>query len=100
DEEKRNAFVGRKTKTLERKLSRLLPGIDSRAEFAWAGSFGQTATGLPIIGPVPGMPNCWAAAGYGGNGATYSRIPADIICGARAGRPDVDTNLYGFRHAR
>jgi glycine/D-amino acid oxidase-like deaminating enzyme len=100
DEEKRNAFVGRKTKTLERKLSRLLPGIDSRAEFTWAGSFGQTATGLPIIGPVPGMPNCWAALGYGGNGTTYSRIAADIICGALAGRPDVDADLYGFRHAK
>jgi glycine/D-amino acid oxidase-like deaminating enzyme len=100
DEEKRNAFVGSKTKTLERKLNRLLPGIDSRAEFAWAGSFGQTATGLPTIGPIPGMPNCWAALGYGGNGTTYSRIAADIICGALAGRPDVDANLYGFHRAR
>jgi glycine/D-amino acid oxidase-like deaminating enzyme len=96
DEEKRNAFVGRKTKTLERKLGRLLPGIDSRAEFAWAGSFGQSETGLPTIGPIPRMPNCWAALGYGGNGTTYSRIAADVICGALAGRPDVDAGLYGF----
>jgi glycine/D-amino acid oxidase-like deaminating enzyme len=96
DEETRNAVVARKTKTLERKLSRLLPGIDSRAAFAWAGSFGQTATGLPSIGPIPGMPNCWAALGYGGNGTTYSRIAADIICGALAGRPDLDAGLYGF----
>jgi len=96
DEEKRNAFVGRKTRTLERKLGRLLPGIDSRAEFAWAGSFGQSTTGLPTIGPIPRMPNCWAALGYGGNGTTYSRIAADVICGALAGRPDVDADLYGF----
>jgi glycine/D-amino acid oxidase-like deaminating enzyme len=96
DAERRDALIARKTKTLERKLGRLLPGIDSTAAFAWAGSFGQTGTGLPTIGRVPGMPNCWAALGYGGNGTTYSRIAADIICGALSGRPDVDADLYGF----
>ncbi len=42
------------------------------------------------------MPNCWAALGYGGNGTTYSRIAADVIAGALAGRPDADADLYGF----
>jgi glycine/D-amino acid oxidase-like deaminating enzyme len=96
DEEKRDALIAKKTQTLERKLGRLLSGIDSRAEFAWTGSFGQSASGLPTIAPIPGMPNCWAALGYGGNGTTYARIAADIICGALAGRPDVDADLYGF----
>jgi glycine/D-amino acid oxidase-like deaminating enzyme len=100
DEEKRDALIARKTKTLERKLGRLLPGIDSTAAFAWAGSFGQTGTGLPTIGPIPAMPHCWAALGYGGNGTTYSRIAADIICGALSGRPDVDADLYGFSRRR
>jgi glycine/D-amino acid oxidase-like deaminating enzyme len=100
DKEQRDALIGRKTNTLERKLKRLLPGIDSRADFAWTGSFGQSATGLPTIGPIPGMSNCWAALGYGGNGTTYSRIAADVICGAFAGRPDVDADLYGFRRAK
>ncbi len=100
DEEQRNALIGKKTRMLERKLKRLLPGIDSRADFAWAGSFGQSSTGLPTIGPIPRMPNCWAALGYGGNGTTYSRIAADVIAGALAGQPDVDANLYGFRRAK
>jgi glycine/D-amino acid oxidase-like deaminating enzyme len=100
DEAHRDALIAKKTRALERKLHRLLPVIDSSAEFAWTGSFGQSATGLPTIGPIPGMPNCWAAFGYGGNGTTYSRIAADIICGALAGRPDVDADLYGFRRAR
>ena len=82
------------------RFERLLPGLDSRADFAWTGSFGQSATGLPTIGPIPRMPNCWAALGYGGNGTTYSRIAADIICSAFAGRPDVDADLYGFHHAK
>jgi glycine/D-amino acid oxidase-like deaminating enzyme len=100
DEEKRDAFIDRKTKTLERKLGQLLSNIDSRADFAWAGSFGQSTTGLPTIGPIPRMPNCWAALGYGGNGTTYAQIAADIICGALAGRPDVDADLYGFAQWR
>lgn len=100
DEEQRNVLTEKKTKALERKLHRLLPGVDSRADFAWTGSFGQSATGLPTIGLIPGMPNCWAALGYGGNGTTYSRIAADIICGALIGRPDVDAELYGFRCAK
>jgi glycine/D-amino acid oxidase-like deaminating enzyme len=100
DEEKRDAYIAQKTKTLERKLGQLLPNIDSRAEFARAGSFGQSATGLPTIGPIPRMPNCWAALGYGGNGTTYSRIAADVISGALLGRPDVDADLYGFAQWR
>jgi glycine/D-amino acid oxidase-like deaminating enzyme len=97
DAERRDALIERKTRTLERKLARVLPGIDARADLAWAGSFGNSSTGLPTIGKVPGMPNCWAALGYGGNGTTYSRIAAEIIRGALCGRPDADADLYDFR---
>lgn len=97
DEAARDALIGRKTKTLQRKLGQLMPNIDTRVEFAWTGSFGQTDTGLPMIGPIPHMPNCWAALGYGGNGTTYSRIAAEVIAGALNGRPDVDADLYRFR---
>jgi glycine/D-amino acid oxidase-like deaminating enzyme len=96
DEEKRDALLVRKTATLQRKLKQLLPNIDTRIDFAWTGSFGQSSTSLPTIGPIPRMPNCWAALGYGGNGTTYSRIAADVIAGALAGRPDADADLYGF----
>jgi len=96
DAEKRDALIPRKTRILQRKLRRLIPRIKSRAEFAWAGSFGVTQTGLPKIGPVPKMPHCWAALGYGGNGTTYARIAADVICGELMGRPDADADLYRF----
>lgn len=96
DEEKRDALIGRKTKTLQRKLKQLMPGIDTRVDFAWTGSFGQSATGLPTIGHIPRMPRCWAALGYGGNGTTYSRIASEIICGALNGQPDIDADLYSF----
>lgn len=100
DEDSRDALLPSKTKTLERKLAKLLPRLETRAEFAWTGSFGQSATGLPTIGQVPGLPNCWIALGYGGNGITYSRIAADIIAGALSGRPDIDADLYAFSGKR
>ncbi len=96
DEAERDALLPRKTRTLQRKLGRLFPGIDTTVAFAWTGSFGSTDTGLPIIDRIPGLPNCWVALGYGGNGTTYSRIAADIISGALTGRPDVDADLYQF----
>lgn len=96
DAEMRDTLLGRKTATLRRKLHRLLPKVDPTVEFAWTGTFGETTTGLPIIGPVPGMPRCWIALGYGGNGTTYAAIAADVIAGAIAGKPDVDADLYHF----
>ena len=80
----------------KRKLGRLIRGVDTTVEFAWTGSFGSSATGLPTIGRIPRMPCCWAALGYGGNGTTYSRIAADVISGALTGRPDADADLYDF----
>ena len=98
DEATRDALLPRKTETLRRKLARLIRSADSTVEFAWTGSFGTSATGLPTIGQVPRLPNCWAALGYGGNGTTYSRIAADVISAALAGRRDSDADLYDFRN--
>jgi glycine/D-amino acid oxidase-like deaminating enzyme len=92
----RDALLPQKTRTLRRKLRRLLPGVDTTVEFAWCGSFGASSTGLPRNGRVPGRPRTWVALGYGGNGTTYSRIAADVICGAITARPDVDADLYDF----
>jgi len=97
DEDKRDSLLARKTQTLRRKLKRLIRNADTTVDFAWTGSFGSSATGLPRIGRVPDMPNCWVALGYGGNGTTYARIAADVICGALTGRPDTDADLYDFR---
>jgi glycine/D-amino acid oxidase-like deaminating enzyme len=96
DEAARDALLPRKTAALRRKLKQLIRNADTNVDFAWAGSFGSTATGLPTIGQVPGLRHCWVALGYGGNGTTYSRIAADVIAGALAGRPDIDADLYDF----
>jgi glycine/D-amino acid oxidase-like deaminating enzyme len=97
DETARDALLSRKAKVLSRKLSRLLPAVNADVQFSWTGSFGETRTGLPKVGRIPGRPNCWVALGYGGNGITYAQIASDIIVGALTGHPDADADLYDFR---
>jgi glycine/D-amino acid oxidase-like deaminating enzyme len=96
DEEKRDALIEEKSQTLTRKLGELLPKLDCRPEFKWAGAFGSTSTGLPFIGPVPRHPRIHAVMGYGGNGITYSRIAAELIATALDGGKDLDADIYAF----
>jgi glycine/D-amino acid oxidase-like deaminating enzyme len=91
------ADLARKIARLQRKLGKLFPALDTDAAFSWAASFGETATGLPTIGEIPGHRNCWVALGYGGNGITYSRIAAEIIRTALTGGTDPDADLYAFK---
>ncbi len=97
DAEKRDALIPTKIARIRRKLHKLFPRLDTTPEFAWASSFGETSTGLPSIGPIPGHKNCWAALGYGGNGITYSRIAAELIRTALTGESDPDADLFAFR---
>lgn len=97
DEEARDRMIARKVAILRRKLKKLLPGIDATVDFSWAASFGESSTGLPTIGPVPRLKNCWATLGYGGNGITYSRIAAEILRTALTGGEDPDADLYAFK---
>jgi glycine/D-amino acid oxidase-like deaminating enzyme len=96
DDQKRDALLPKKISAIRKKMRRLLPDINTQPEFQWAGFFGTTETGLPLIGQVPGMKNCWAVLGYGGNGTTYSRIAAEIIRTRLTGGSDPDADLYSF----
>ncbi|MHB8384715.1 MAG: NAD(P)/FAD-dependent oxidoreductase [Candidatus Binataceae bacterium] len=97
DAAKRDAQLDRKAKTLERKLARMLPKIDPSAQFAWTASFGQSNTGLPSIGKIPGLSRCYAVLGYGGNGITFSMLAAQLISAAIGRRRDPDAELFAFR---
>ena len=92
-----DALHERKIERLRGKIRKLFPALDTEPEFTWAASFGETSTGLPTIGEIPGWKNCWAALGYGGNGITYSRIAAELIRSAFAGESDADADLYAFK---
>jgi glycine/D-amino acid oxidase-like deaminating enzyme len=92
----RDALLPVKIGHLQEKTKRLLPWLDVSAEFAWAGTFGESETGLPSIGLVPGMPNCYAVLGYGGNGLTFGLVAAQIIRSFLTGQPDPDSGLFAF----
>lgn len=97
DSQKRDALTAAKAKRLERKLHRLLPRLDSRADMSWTGSFGGSANGMPTIGAIPGYPRCYAVMGYGGNGITFSMLATKIITAAILGRKVPETKLFAFR---
>lgn len=97
DEDKRDALIERKVEVLRRKLGKLLPGVSTEVDYAWTGTFGASTTGLPTIGPMPDLRNCWTVMGFGGNGITYSRIGAEIVRAGLLGKGDPDGELYAFR---
>lgn len=96
NEEKRDALLTSKTSKLEKKLSALFPNLNPTAEFAWCGSFGASKTGLPTIGEIPGMKNCFSIMSFGGNGITYSSIAAELLTAHLSGQADPDADLFEF----
>lgn len=93
----RAGTLGLKAKKLAQKTSRLLPGLKPKWTHVWAGAFGESSDGLPIIGAVPGMPHCFAVMGFGGNGTVYSMLAAQLMPGLLKGRPAKDAELFAFR---
>ena len=83
-----------KPRTILKKLGQLLPGLKLDARYTWAGAFGSSTTGMPLIGPLPGQPRCYAVMGLGGNGITYSVIASQVVGAAIRGRIDPDADLY------
>jgi glycine/D-amino acid oxidase-like deaminating enzyme len=79
DAEERDRQIPAKVERLLQSLQALLPQARLEIDTAWAGFFSQTDDGLPLIGPVPNYPRCYAAFGYGGNGITFSALAASMI---------------------
>ena len=75
----RDAKTAEKVESLREKLQRLWPQADTSVDYRWAGTFGETEDGLPMIGPVPGMESVFAAYGYGRNGIAFSFMAALMI---------------------
>lgn len=96
NEAKRDALMPQKILAIRRKLEKLLPQIDPTPEFTWTGCFGESATGLPAMGAIPGAARCFAILGYGGNGITFSVIAAQVIQRAILGLRDPDADLFAL----
>ena len=96
DDDRRDALIADKTERISQKLAKLFPRLDTTPEFAWAGSFGTTTTGLPYIGAIPQHPRIHAVMGYGGNGITFSQIASEVVSSALEGLDDADAGLFAF----
>lgn len=96
DEEARDKAIQTKTNRIAKKVGALLPAIDATPEFRWAGSFGDSDTGLPKIGAIADAPRCFAVLGFGGNGITFGAVAAQLIQRALVGLNDPDTELFAL----
>lgn len=94
---KRDARLGRKTRTLCKQVRALFPELPVEPAFAWAGTFAETRDGLPFFGPHPehGSRVLFAMA-YGGNGITYSMLGAGLLRALIERRKHPLARLFGF----
>lgn len=97
DEEKRDGLIGDKLVKLTKYLKKAWPDYDFRADFAWAGTFGETKDGLPYIGEHPNFPSSYFVLGFGGNGITFSVVGMDLISRMLKGQRPKLVEYFRFR---
>lgn len=94
DAERRQAAIPNKSQRLLEKLRALLPGRTLEIDYAWAGAFADSPTGLPYFSELEDLPHCYAVLGCGGNGITFSVIAAEVVAHWLKGRRDPDADLF------
>lgn len=94
DANRREAAIPAKAEQLIRKVRHLLKLPDLEIDYAWAGAFADSPTGLPVFRELPGLPGVFAILGCGGNGITFSVIAADVVKAWVKGRRDPDADLF------
>jgi glycine/D-amino acid oxidase-like deaminating enzyme len=94
---RRDARVLRKAEILRKKFGKVLDEIPLEPAFSWAGTFAETADGLPFFGAHPqhGDRVLFAMA-YGGNGITYSMLGAGLIRALIEEQPHPLQGLFSF----
>jgi glycine/D-amino acid oxidase-like deaminating enzyme len=92
----RDALLDRQTRRLQKRFAQMFPDVPFETEFAWTGTFGESADGLPYVGEAADIPGCLVAMGYGGNGMTWGVVAAEVIRDACLGRTNPDAKLFAF----
>lgn len=59
-----------------------------RIREAWCGLEGQSADGVPLIGPVPGVDGLYVAAGFSGHGFQLAPAVGAAVAASLHGEPD------------
>ncbi len=94
---RRDKRVERKADKLMKQLLHWFPRLDPVPAFSWAGTFAETADGLPFFGPHDQWgPRVHFAMAYGGNGITYSMIGAQLLRAGIERRRHALEGLFGF----
>ena len=76
---RRDSLLSKKQNRLLKQFLKYFPEINFKADYMWAGTFGETDDGLPYFGrPNPAI-NEHYILGFGGNGITYSVMARDAI---------------------
>ena len=57
-------------------------GVTAEVTHRWAGTMGFTESGLPMAGPVEGMPNVYICAGFTGHGMGFAFMTAKQVAEA------------------
>lgn len=94
--ELRDRMLSKKIAAIAKKAKKIWPGANFEAEYAWTGSFGESPTGLPAIGPIKGLSRCYAVLGFGGNGISYSMLAAQLVSRHIQGIDDPDAGLFAL----
>jgi glycine/D-amino acid oxidase-like deaminating enzyme len=67
-----------------------LPRITHR----WAGVWGTTPDGLPLVGRVPGRDGVWVAGGYSGHGNVLGLACGNLVARAIVGEQPAELELF------
>jgi glycine/D-amino acid oxidase-like deaminating enzyme len=90
----RASAIPAKSATLIEKVRRLLGRPELEIEYAWAGAFAESPTGLPVIRPHPTLSGAFTILGCGGNGITFSMVAARMAETWLRGGTNADFALF------
>ena len=97
DAVRRAAAIPSKSAKLMHKVAKLLGRADLTIDYAWAGAFADSPTGLPVFKELPDLPGVFVILGCGGNGITFSVIASQVVKAWVRGRTDKDAELFTGR---
>ncbi len=94
---RRDRLLSKKSERLTKYLKSILPDYDFRADFIWAGTFGETKDALPYIGKHPDFLSTYFVLGFGGNGITFSVLGMEIISAMLQNKTHPLAQYFKFR---
>ncbi len=96
NEELRDKLIDKQTAKLEGYIKKHLVDFELTTDYTWAGTFGETKDGLPIIGEHKDYPNAYFVLGFGGNGITFSVAGMEMVSNWFRGKTHHLTDYFRF----